>query len=104
MSMSKRLLFCNNPLDDRARKRLTEAAAEHRQQFRYRLPMKRKATSGSQYWDRLWPISVERAVRELGYDVLRVNDGLFARDADHIETIRSRAEEIRCELDGRKAR
>lgn len=104
MSMSKRLLFGNNPLDDGARKRLAESAAEYRQQFRYRLPMKRKATSGSQYWDRLWPISVERAVRELGYDVLRVNDGLFARDAEHIEAIKRRAEEFWRELGGSKAR
>ena len=100
MSISKRVLFDKNPSDDGVRKRLAEAAAELRQEFRYRLTMKRKAVTGSQYWDRLWPLSIERAVRELGYDVLRVNDGLFTREREHIEAIKMRAQEIRRVLDG----
>lgn len=99
MSMSKRLLFGNNPLDDSARMRLGEATARFRQDFQYRLPMKRKAKGGRQYWDSLWPCSIQRAVRELGYEVVRVNDGLFAREPRHIEEIKLRAEAIRRSMD-----
>jgi hypothetical protein len=41
------------------------------------------------------------AVRELGHDVIQVNGGLFAREPEHIEAIKARAEAIRLDLGSR---
>ena len=94
MSMSKRLLFDRNPLDQATWERMRRETAGNLSGFVHRLPMKRKGRGSARYWDRLWPLSVEQAVRELGFGVVRVNDGLFTREADQIARIKARAEEI----------
>jgi hypothetical protein len=100
MSLSKRILFGNDPRDQAARDRMRSATSDYLREFPYRLPMKRKASSGPRYWDNFWPLSVSMAVRELGYDVIQVNGGLFAREREHIEAIKTRAEAIRLGLGG----
>lgn len=94
MGMSKRLMFGRNPLDDGARSRIRQQTSDYLSEFAHRLPLKRKARDGARYWDNLWPISVQQAADELGHEVVNINEGLCAREAEHIEAIRTRAEAI----------
>lgn len=94
MSMSKRLLFDRNPLDDTAREQLKRQTAGYLGEFTNRLAMKRKAKQSAKYWDQYWPMSVEQATRELGFEVVRVNDGLFTRTENERDAIKDRAEVI----------
>ncbi|MCG6122971.1 MAG: hypothetical protein MEP57_09795 [Microvirga sp.] len=94
MSMSKRLLFDRNPLDDEAQGRMRRETADNLAEFTHRLAMKRKGNSTARYWDPRWPMSIEQAVSELGIDVIRVNDGMFTREEVERDEILERAEEI----------
>jgi len=94
MSMSKRLLFGRNPLDDEARERMRRETSSYLAAFPHRLAMKRKGGPGARYWDPRWPMSIEQAVRELGIEVVRVNGGMFTREEDERDGILARAEEI----------
>lgn len=94
MSMSKRLLFGRNPLDDQARERMRLETSDYLAEFPHRLAMKRKAGQGARNWDAGWPRSIEQAVHELGFEVVRVNGGMFTREQTERDLIRARAEEI----------
>lgn len=94
MSMSKRLIFGRNPLDAAARDRLRSQASDYLEEFPHRLAMKRKGGMGTRYWDARWPMSVEQAVRELGFEIVRVNGGMFTREKTERDEICARAEEI----------
>lgn len=94
MSASKRLFFDRNSLDDPVRASMQCATANYLSEFTHRLPMKRRATKGLRHWDKLWPISVEQAVRELGVDVVRINGGMFTRLVAERDAIKCRAEEL----------
>lgn len=99
LSLSKRLLFASNPLDSAARAEMRKRNAEYIAQFPYRIAMKRRATSGSQYWDSRWALCLERAVRELEIEVVRVNGGLFTSDENDRDAVRDRAENLRSQID-----
>jgi len=94
MSMSKRLLFDRNPLDDAARERMRRQTSGYLAKFPHRLAMKRKGGPGGRYWDARWPMSIEQAVRELGFEVVRVSGGMFTREKTERDEILVRAEEI----------
>lgn len=94
MSATKRLLFDRNPLDDAARERLREQTSSYLSEFSHRIAMKRRAVTGVRYWDPLWPTSLEQAARELKTDVVRINDGMFTREINERDALRSRAEAI----------
>lgn len=92
MSMSKRLLFDRNPLDEPVRERMRREAAAFLEPFKYRIALKRRNRAAHPYWDVSWRMSVSRAARELGFEVVTINDGLFTREMSERDAILARAE------------
>ena len=101
MSMSKRLLFDRNPLDDAYRAKLRQETREYISQFPFRIARRRRNREGGGYWDNKWWISLEKAVRDIGLDSIVVNDGqMFRSNADR-EAALKLAEEIRADFENR---
>ena len=94
MSMTKRILFGRNPADDPVRERMRRDTADYLESFTHRIPMKRRAKHGPRYWDSLWPYSLERARLELEIEVVRINGGMFTREAAERDAVLSRPEAI----------
>ena len=94
MSMSKRLLFDRNPLDEPYRERMRREAWERMEGFTHRIATRRRNPAGRPYWDPLWPSSLSRAARELKIEVVLINDGMFTREGPECDSIKARAETI----------
>jgi hypothetical protein len=91
MSMTKRIWFDRHPEDDPIRERLRAEASDDLQPFVHRIAMKRRNSAGRPYWDAFWPVSLNQAARELEIDVVRINGGMFTRQAEERQAIEARA-------------
>lgn len=94
MSMTKRILFGRNPIDDPIRERMRREASEYVKDFTHRIAMNRRNPVGRPYWDPLWHSSLNRAARELEIEVVRINGGMFTREVAQRDAIKARAEII----------
>lgn len=94
MSISKRILFDKNPVDDLIRERLRSQSRDYAAQFTFRIPTRRKNPAPGSYWDRIWPLSLSKAEKELGIEALHVNDSIMVRTAADQAALLARAKEI----------
>lgn len=93
MSYSKRVLFGGDPADDGARIAIAVAAAKKIDEFRYKIPMRRKNRLGNTpRWDPFWPNSIERAAKELGIAYIQVNDQICTRTREEAARVKEKAE------------
>lgn len=93
MSYSKRVLFGDDPADDAARIAIAASAARTIDEFRCKIPMRRKnRLSTAQRWDPVWPNSVTRAAKELGIDYIQVNDQICTRTREEAARVKEKAE------------
>lgn len=99
--MAKRILFDRNPLDDAYRAKLKQETSEYVSQFSFRIARRRRNREGAGYWDNKWPISLQKAIRDLELDSIILNDGqMFRSDADR-EAALKLAEEIQADFENR---
>lgn len=92
MSLTKELLFGENPLFDKDRERLREQAAATVAKFPIPLRGKRKGADGK--WSPHWDVSVVQSAKELGIQYIRVNSRFaFQTQADKT-AVTERAESI----------
>lgn len=90
MSMSKRLLFDNDPADA-ARERLRALTRDHLAPFVHRLPLRRRNPNGWPYWDPLWRAAVLEAARALGVETAIVNGALRLKSVEDRDAVRAGA-------------
>src|SRR5712691_11261559 len=85
MSLSKRILFGDDPADREARARLDEQTCKHLEQFKFKIPTRRRNRSAiGGYWDAIWPGSLQSA-KELNMQTVQINSQLCtARDASQM--------------------
>jgi hypothetical protein len=90
MSLSKRILFGDDPADDAARAALRERARRLIELFTFRIPTRRRNRLGiGPYWDPNWPGCVYRAAKELKVEHITINSHVCTQtqaDADSIVT------------------
>lgn len=91
MSMSKRLLFDNNPADAAARERLGVLTRDHLALFVHRLPLRRRNPNGWPYWDPLWRAAVLEAAKALGVETAIVNGALRLKSVEDRDAVRAGA-------------
>ena len=89
--MAKRILFDRNPLDDPIRERMRAETRDYLKPFVHRIAMKRRDPDKISDWDAVWPISLNQAALELEIEVVRINGGMFARQAEQRQAIEARA-------------
>jgi hypothetical protein len=94
MSMTKRILFGNDPRDDAVRERMRAETSNYLSGFPHRIAMNRRNPTGATHWDTSWRMSLEAAARELQLEVVRINGGMFTREEAQRDSLRSRAEAI----------
>jgi hypothetical protein len=95
MSLSKRILFGDDPADGEARARLYEQTCKHLEQFKFKIPTRRRnrlAIGG--YWDAIWPGSLQSAAKELNVQTVQINSQLCTRTQPEADSISARAEVI----------
>jgi len=95
MSLSKRILFGNDPANDEARQRLREETRRRLSLFTFKIPTRRRnRLSLSPYWDPTWQTSLTTAAEELAIETVFINDQMCARAQEETDAIRTRAESI----------
>jgi len=95
MSISKRILFENDPRDDHIRRELSEKAARELAPFVHKIGLRRRNRFGKKpHWDPSWRLSLTSAAAELDKQHVIINwQVCFLTQADADET-RTRAEEL----------
>jgi len=95
MSLTKTILFGNDPAHDGIRQTISEAAARRIAAFPFSIPTRRKNRLGrGPYWDPFWPHSVSSAAKELGIETILVNSKCCTQTDNEARAIRDRAEAI----------
>jgi hypothetical protein len=95
MSLTKTILFGNDPAHDGIRRAMGEAAARVVAAFPFSIPTRRKNRAGrGPYWDPFWPSSVWSASKELGIETILVNSRCCTQTKEQADAIRNRAESI----------
>lgn len=95
MSLTKTILFGDDPAHDGIRHAMSEAAARRIAAFPFSIPTRRKNRLGrGPYWDPFWSYSVSSAAKKLGIETIRVNSKCCAQTAEQASAIRSHAETI----------
>jgi hypothetical protein len=95
VSVSKRILFGNDPADDNARQRLAEETRAFLEPFKFKIPARRKNRLGlGPYWDPFWRSSLSSAAKELDIKIVHINDQVCTASQAEADAVRSRAEVI----------
>ncbi len=95
MSVSKRILFGDDPADEGARQRLSEETRKRLEPFKYKIPLRRRnAIRAGPRWDPSWPASVMTAMKDLNIDAVQINEQLCTKTQADADAVRSRAEKI----------
>lgn len=93
MSLSKRILFENDPADDAARALLHERARQTIELFTFKIPTRRRSRLGiGTYWDSIWPSCLHRAARELNLEHVTVNSHVCTKTQADVDSIVAQAE------------
>jgi hypothetical protein len=95
MSLTKGILFGDDPAHDNIRRAMSEAVARRIAAFPFSIPTRRKnRLRHPPYWDPFWPSSVSSAAKELGVETILVNSKCCTRTKEEADAIRFRAEKI----------
>jgi hypothetical protein len=95
VSLSKRILFGNDPADEGARQQLREETARYLDGFKFKIPTRRRNRLGvGPHWDPFWPSSVMAAAKELNVVTVQINDQVCTRTQAHSDAVRVRAQAI----------
>lgn len=95
MSMSKRLLFGDDPADDAARERLADETRQFLERFKFAIPIRRRNRSGAgPHWDSAWGSSLRSASDELNIEAVQINSQFCVQTQVDATAIRARAEAI----------
>lgn len=95
MSLSKRILFGDDPEFEPARAELAGHGKALRAEFTYRLQgRKRWKGPGPQYWDPFWGGALQAAIRELDLASRNINEGVFFQSEQDLRAAKARAEAI----------
>lgn len=95
MSLSKRILFGNDPANDEARRQIQEGIARAIETYKFGVATRRRSKTGSgTHWDSLWPSCVQSAVDQLAIKTIGVNSRIYAKTEAEAEAIKARAEAL----------
>ena len=95
MSLSKRILFGNDPADDEARSRIHENTLKYLEPFKFKIRTRRRNRLPiGGYWDTIWPGSVQSAADELNMQTVRINSHVCTKTQAEADLVSARAEEI----------
>jgi hypothetical protein len=95
MSLTKTILFGDDPAHDGIRHAMSEAAARRIAAFPFSIPTRRKNRLGwGPYWDPFWPYSLSRAAEELGIETILVNSKRCTQTEKQAGAVRDRAEAL----------
>jgi hypothetical protein len=95
MSMSKRILFGNDPADDHIREKMREDTIAFLEPFKFKIPTRRKNRLGrGPHWDPYWRSCLTAAAEELGVEKVHINDQLCVRTQAEAKVVKSRAEAL----------
>ncbi|MCP3476078.1 hypothetical protein NLM33_38260 [Bradyrhizobium sp. CCGUVB1N3] len=95
MSLSKRILFGDDPANDEARARIHERILKRLELFTFKIPTRRRNRLGmGGYWDPIWPGSVQSAAGELKIDTVQINSHVCTRSQAEADAISARATEV----------
>lgn len=93
MGLTKRIFIERDPAYEEVRRRYAEDFERHRKEFPFRIGTRRRNRKATKpYWDATWRIVLQRAVKQLGLEVLWVNDRIFLRTSIDLELLKARAE------------
>jgi hypothetical protein len=94
LSMSKRFLFGKEPLPESMKAERERNLERLCSTLTVRIPTRRKNRLFGRRWDPLWPSCLAGAARELGIEVLRINDVLLVSSEEDAERIVARAQSL----------
>ena len=95
MSLTKRIWIELDPAYEDVRQRYAEEAWRYIKEFEFRIPLRRRNRwEDSPYWAPLWPRALRRAAEELGFEVVKVNDGMFFRTREQRDATVTLAEDL----------
>jgi hypothetical protein len=95
LSMSKRLLFGDNPADDVARQRLVEATQKFLEPFTFKISTRRRnRLAAGPYWDTAWGSTLRTAADDLDIKAVQINSQFCVRTQAEADAIRARAETL----------
>ena len=95
MSLSKEILFGNDPRYDAVRERLRDQISTTIDQFPFKVPARRKSRVVEfAYWDPIWPSSLDTAAKKLEVAKINVNNQLCFRTKEDADKVKEAAEEI----------
>lgn len=92
MSLTKRVWIDRHPDYQDVRERHHAAGIKYKQQFEFRIPLRRRGTKGRPYWEPAWPHCVNAAVKELALDTIQLNSGLYFRTREDLARALAAAE------------
>jgi hypothetical protein len=99
MSLYKRIWIDRDPAYENYRHERMAEAWQEIAEFKFRIARRRYQYDGKgKSLDRLWPISLGRAVRTLAIDTRNVNDGVLFRTQADCDNVKALAEKIWREL------
>lgn len=92
MSMSKRILFDNDPKHDEIRAEIRRRNSEFIEQFQYRVPdTKFKIKDGKRRKDAFWGYALSTALKEVTVEFVTVNGGVFFMSEQERDIVLKRA-------------
>jgi hypothetical protein len=95
MSMSKRILFGNDPADDHIREKKRKDTEAFLEPFKFKIPTRRRNRLGrGPHWDPYWRSCLTAAAEELSIEAVQINDQLCVKTQAHAVAIKNRAEEL----------
>lgn len=94
MSFSKRILFGDDPRDDTVRAQMQEQTRAFLEPFKFKIPTRRKNPLPGPRWDLRWLSALQRAIAELKFETVNINDQVCTRSKDEAALIKARAEEL----------
>ena|SRR6185312_10550537 len=99
VSLYRRIWIDRDPTYEDYRREQMARTWKEIAEFEFRIPRRRyRQQGGKRRQDRLWPISLNRAVKTLQIDTRNVNDGVLFRTETDRNNVKSLAEEIWREL------
>lgn len=95
LSMSKRILFGDDPADDHIREKTRKDTEAFLEPFKFKIPTRRRNRLGrGPHWDPSWPSCLVAAAQELGVKTVQINDQICVKTQADAEAVKSRAEEF----------
>jgi hypothetical protein len=92
MSVSKRILFGDDPAYDQARREIVENVSQTIDAYKFSIPTRRRNRLGSgPYWDATWPSCVHSAADELGIRTIGVNSRICTKTQEEADAILAQA-------------